>query len=321
MRRLLPALFAVAATLVAAQPASASAWGGTDPKLNIAPSPTIAGSVCDTNPRSDACSARLLEALSNARHHNLGSTYTLPSRFGYLSVREKMLVLASADRVATGLSPLRGLNGWLDANAQAAVRRRDDPRPVDYVAGTHWTMWTANWAGGNGATINPLMPYYDWMYYDGLNANGTSWNLLCSLANRTFCWKHRHNVLAVPGSGSQLALGVGGGPDGHGLYGWTQLVEAFPASAPIGYVPTMVSMTHHWAPHAGGAVITLGGFGFVRVEQVTVNGKTARVLSADPWHLKIRVPSNTAGSNGYIVVRTSGGSSSKNYAAQFQYTG
>jgi hypothetical protein len=33
------------------------------------------------------------------------------------------------------------------------------------------------------------------------------------------------------------------------------------------------------------------------------------------------VPGNAAGSKGYVVVRTSGGSSSKNYAAEFQYTG
>lgn len=309
-----------ASALLAASPASAD-WGGRDPRLNIAPTPAIVGSVCDSNPHSDACRYRLIDALVNARHHLGLSGYSLPDRFLSLSPQEKLLVLANQDRRAENLKPLYGMNAKLNHNAQAAVSRRDDPSPVDYLADAHWTLWAANWAGGNGATENPLTAHYDWMYYDGLNANGSSWNLLCRAANRAYCWKHRHNILVKPGSGRQLAIGIGGGPDGHGLYGWTQLIEAFPASAPVAYVPTVVRMTHHWAPHAGGRVITLGGFGFVHVTKVTVTGKSARVLSRDPWHLTVKVPRNAPKAKGYIVVHTTGGASSKNYAAEFHYGG
>lgn len=307
------------AALVAAPSPAGAAWGGHDPKLNIAPSPAIFGSVCDSDPHSDPCRYRLIDALTAARHRTGLAGYTLPDRFVYLSPQEKLLVLANQDRLAEHLMPLYGMNHWLNEHAQAAVPGRDDPAPVDYLGGAHWTLWAANWAGGNGATENPMTAHYLWMYYDGLSANGTSWNILCSVTNQSYCWKHRHNILVMPGSGHQLAIGIGGGPDGHGLYGWTQLLESFPASAPIAYVPTVVRMTHHWAPSAGGWLITLGGFGFLQTTSVTVDGKTAKVVSRDPWHLTIKVPANKPGTEGYVVVHTTGGTSSKNYAAEFHY--
>jgi hypothetical protein len=52
---------------------------------------------------------------------------------------------------------------------------------------------------------------------------------------------------------------------------------------------------------------------------VTVLGRPARVLHVDPWHVTIRVPAGRPASAGYIFVHTTGGYSSRNYAAGFHY--
>lgn len=320
-RRAALAVVVALATAFGCVPASAAlSWQGPDPARNIAPSPSISGSVCDSDPHSDACRLRLTQALAHGRAATGLPNYGLPDRFAYLSAREKLLVLTNQDRAAKGLSPVVGMNYWLNHNAQLAIPGRLDPAPIATLAGAHWSLWTANWAGGNGASENPLFAYYNWMYYDGLNANGTSWNLLCHPYDRTYCWKHRHNILVKPSPRQQLVIGIGAGADGHGWLGFTQLVETFPSSAAVNYIPTVVRVSARVAPHSGGKVVTLGGFGFVHITQVTVLGKNAQVLSHDPWHLTIRVPANRARS-GYIVVHTLGGTSSKNYAAAFQYAG
>lgn len=315
------ALLGVAgAVMIAAPPASAS-WGGHDPAFNIAPAPAIFGSVCDASPRSAPCLHVLIDALINGRRSTGLPGYALPARFGYLTPQEKLLVLASQDRGVLGLPPLIGMNALLNRSAQAAIAHRADPAPVTSLGGAHWTLWAANWAGGNGATENPMTAHYLWMYYDGLNRNGSSWNVLCSVHSLGYCWKHRHNVLVEPGSGKQLAIGIGGGPDGHGWYGWTHLIEAFPASASITYVPSVVRTSSDWSPPSGGREITVGGFGFVHVTSVLIYGRPARILHCDPWRLTIVSPPAAPGTKGYVVVRTTGGVSNRTYAAEFHYSG
>jgi hypothetical protein len=316
------ALFALVVVLVAGiltgTPAGATAWGGTDPAHNIAPVPSLVGSICETQPFGAACRTRIVQALDRARETLGLRPYVLPDRFAWLAPRERMLLLLNQDRQSVGLAPVRGMNAALNSHAGAGIPRREDPLPMTILGGEHWLSWAANWAGGSGAYASPLSAHYDWMYYDGLNADGSSWNRLCTRTTLSYCWKHRHNVLLRPGTGQQIAVGLATGPDGHGEEGSTQLLETVRASAPVSYVPTVVRVSARTAPRTGGGILTIGGFGFVRVRSVLVLGANAPVLSATSWTLRVRLPAHAPG-YGHIVVTTTGGTSSANYAAGFRY--
>ncbi len=305
--------------VVAAPPASAdSYWGGRDPARNISPVPAIQGSVCDSRPNSLACDRVLVRALNHARSVMGLRTYSLPSRFNSLGFRDKLITLTNRDRAVFGLPPVTGLNKSLNRSAQDGVLRRGDPEPVPVLGGSPWTSYSSNWAGGGGAIRNPAFAYYEWMYEDGLDESGHSNNIDCTPAHPAGCWGHRHNTLLKVPAGRQLVMGAGGGSDGRGSYGFTELYQQHPASARVPYLPSVIALSAHTAPTSGGRAIVVRGWGFVRVSSVLVVGRSARITSRTPAVLSVKVPAHAAGS-GHLVVVSNAGRSARTYAASFQY--
>ena len=123
----------LAASALAAYPARAA-----DPVRNIVAAPTIRGSVCDTAPTSAACRTRIVSALDHARSVEHLPHYALPTRFAWLTPREKLLVLLDQDRTARGLSRedrfLRRRLRIFDFEVYAGSRRERGEEPVRVLA-------------------------------------------------------------------------------------------------------------------------------------------------------------------------------------------
>lgn len=265
---------------------------------------------CEQAPASSVCENAVVKALDHARKVLGKPAYKLPARFDALSAAEQLLVLVNDDRSVYGRTAVRGLNTSLNKGALAGAERNADPGPV----GSGWVAAASNWAGG---MASPLFAYYGWMYDDGLDPNGTSKNLDCSAAHQSGCWGHRDNVLFAFSAGTQIALGIGHARTGYGP-SWTQLFEAFPGAQRIGYVPTVTGLTVRSGAVAGGATLTISGFGFYQVTRVRLGATTAKITKRSATHLSVLVPRHRAGTV-HVVVTTAGGSSSQNAASAFTY--
>jgi hypothetical protein len=150
------------------------------------------------------------------------------------------------------------------------------------------------------------------MYADGPGGG----NLDCRNPGDPGCWGHRDGTLLNFGAGNKVLLGVGGGTDSRGLFGWTELFEAFRPTDVTPLIPTVQGLDKHVG--AAGTTVHIAGFGLSHTDRVAVVGKTATVLRRSTYAVDIRVPAGSG--SGWVVVATNGGISSKNYAAAFAYS-
>jgi hypothetical protein len=168
--------------------------------------------------------------LNHARSALSLAPYAIPSNFTSMSVPQQLLTLSNLDRAVYSLQAISGINATLNSAAQQGVTNGGDPVGVN-VGSNSWTGWASNWAAGY---TSALWAYYDWMYDDGPGST----NIGCTSSNSSDCWGHRLNTLHNFGSGVQIAMGVGTGPDrgaAGGAPAYTELYESFATSASIPY--------------------------------------------------------------------------------------
>jgi len=159
----------------------------SSPSASIPPSPNFY-SVCASGgfDQSAACVDTSVAAINHARVLSGLPDMALPSNWSSLDAAQQVFVATNLERTVRGLFPLSAMASALDAAAAVGVQTNSDPAPP---TGFPWTMWGANWAGGN--LSNPLEAMYLWMYDDGPGGE----NLNCTAANPSGCWIHRRNVL------------------------------------------------------------------------------------------------------------------------------
>jgi hypothetical protein len=271
----------------------------------------VYGGACASAPAGRDCTTLWVQALNAARAGMGAPAYTLPSRFRSLTPAERLLVLADQDRRLYGRVPVSGLNRTLDASAAGGVAGDADPAFVSPVSGYPLFGGASNWAGGSGLMSNPLFAYYLWMYDDGPGSG----NLDCAAAGDPGCWGHRDGTLADFGPSARLLLGASGGAGRAVPYGWTELFEAFAASAAIPLIPTVDATTVHTG--RAGDRLQITGFGLGKATSVTVVGHFATITARQPNSLVVQVPAGSG--SGWVVVHTDGGVSNKTDAAAFAY--
>ena len=114
-------------------------------------------------------------------------------------------------------------------------------------------------------------------------------------------------------------MGAAGGRNAQGQQGWADLLEAFPSTARIIYLPTVVILSSHSGSSGGGAAVAISGFGFAPVTGVTFGGVPAafRVDSLKVIHAVS--PSHQSGRT-FVRVTTKGGTSNGTSAAVYWYS-
>lgn len=183
----------LAATGACALPAAASAAG--DPASNRELS-SAAEQNCAEDASGSACISAALADI-NAAHAAEGvRPMVLPSDFASMSVPVQLLNLSNLERVDRGLAPILGLAAPLNADAQSAAARDDDPMPTHFYG----DVATGNWAAGYDSTLEAD---FAWMYDDGLGSD----NLDCTNSDRSGCWGHRDDILWH--FGTPIAMGAG----------------------------------------------------------------------------------------------------------------
>ncbi len=270
----------------------------------------FAHTTCQRAPAGRRCENAVVRALNHARAVMGLRKYRLPARFDALRPAEQLLVLVNDDRRLYGLAPVLGRNARLHASAVAGAQANTDPRPV----GRGWVAVASNWAAGMSS---PLFAYYDWMYGDGMNHDGTSSNLDCSAAHPGGCWGHRDNVLLNFGAGTYLLFGAGRASTSFGA-SWTQLFQAYPRGTRLSYIPTITGLSTHYGAAAGGNTIRIQGYGFFRLRRVQLGRAVAKVIHRSGTRIDVVVPRHRKGVV-HVLVVTSGGHSSNTGADAYAY--
>jgi hypothetical protein len=265
-----------------------------------------------SRPHSKRCTTVFVRALNHARAVMKQPKYRLPARFASLTAQDQLLVLSNLDRRLYGRTPITGLNPRLDASAHRGARQNRDPDFVGRINGAQLEAGGSNWAGGGSPMGSPLFAYYLWMYDDGPGSG----NIDCQHKGDPGCWGHRDNTLFQAPAHAQAEMGVGFAKP-NGSFSWTELYEAFPASATIPCLPSVIGLSRHSGPTSGGTLV-VHGFGFVQVRAVKVLGQRAKITKRSATALTIHVPRHPAGA-GFVVVRTAVGSSARTYAAAYKY--
>lgn len=298
------------ALLGVAGPANAAAKHPLNPAHNIKPPSYLFQGSCASDPKSVGCTAKFVQALNAARATMDEPPYQLPYRFGYLSGKERLLVLANQDRTLYNRVELSGLNNALNDSARGGVEHNRDPYFVD-VNHNHFKGGAANWAAGSPPMTNSLYAYYLWMYDDGPGSG----NLDCTKPGDPGCWLHRDGTLGAFGPENKVVLGAAGGPSKYG-YSWADLFEAFPQSAVTPLVPTVEGLNKHVG--GKGTIVHVTGFGLSHTDHVAIVGNTATVIRKSQYDMDVRVPVGSG--SGWLVVHTNGGTSSKNNVSAFAYS-
>lgn len=229
--RLVPAAHAAALTLVAiaiAVLAAAVAPDGAGAKAGRALASPAATLLPPANPRysvgfgkynppgcsgihdySAACMRQSLAMINAGRRSEDLGPVVLPSNWQQLTVSRQLFVLTELERTARGLQADRGLSADLNDVAVAGAAAGRDP--TGSVRG-----FGSLWAGGEP---NPIAVMADWIYEDGLFADGfATENLTCSATATADCWQHRDILLHDGDAGScgaRCALGAGYSPSGY----------------------------------------------------------------------------------------------------------
>jgi hypothetical protein len=153
---------------------------------------------------SSACELSFTEQINEGRAAERIGPLILPSNWGSLSIPQQLFVLTDLERSARGLPTITGLSENLDAAAQQGANNNSDPTeppgiglPAGFTSTPFALIHTSGradssiWAGGP----NDLAAMFSWVYDDGLNPNGTSWNLDCLPSDSGGCWGHRDSIL------------------------------------------------------------------------------------------------------------------------------
>ncbi|MDA8117771.1 MAG: hypothetical protein M0000_10430 [Actinomycetota bacterium] len=177
-----------------------------NPPYNIPPAKPW-GSACGSGGynESGSCVSVILYDINQARAQESLPAMVLPVNFSLLTGAEQMFVLMNLERTARGLAPLTGMTPSLNSYAETGAAQGSDSVAPGY------SYSSSIWAGNE---VNPLAAMYDWMYYDGLNPDGTSINVSCSTSNTSGCWQHRDIILYQSASnldaGGAVALNAAG---------------------------------------------------------------------------------------------------------------
>jgi hypothetical protein len=237
---------------------------GGNPPANVAPTPdfmssgkcaNLDGTWSCVNPcisgrlrfpmftENPACTSFVLSAIDTARSAEHVGPMVLPTNWSKLNVTEQLFVLADLERTARGLPPYVGINRHLNADAQAAAERDDDPTLAPgFTVGLDLEGYYgmgSTWSSGFSA----LVADYFWMYDDGWGGSRAhTFNLACSSSESAGCWAHRDELLGFdprfnPGVGllcRTCEMGVGFAvTDGFSSY--ADLIEL-----PGGKTPPMI---------------------------------------------------------------------------------
>jgi hypothetical protein len=171
---------------------------------------------------SNGCMEPSLAMLNAGRLSEQLGPVVLPSNWQQLTVAEQLFVLTELERTARGLPADTGLAADWDSAAQAGADAGQDPTH----GGSGASGYRAVWAGGEP---NPIVVMADWIYADGVFADGSSQNLGCSASASSGCWSHRDIVLhdsAATACHARCAVGAafsangfsGGGTNRHESY-------------------------------------------------------------------------------------------------------
>ena len=183
--------------------------------------------------------SQVLTAIDAARHgeEGLGPLRFDVARFDRLSVPEQVFVVTDLERTTRGLYPAVALTRRLDAIANSAARRDQDP--TDPAQG-YSSIWSSA-----PASLGQYAFFADfgWMYDDGPPPQYIFRNVDCARRGESGCWGHRDNILSNPlrgwaGCPSELVSGAGyarATPDGPSL---TEIFEVACAGSRIGAVFT-----------------------------------------------------------------------------------
>jgi hypothetical protein len=137
---------------------------------------------------SAGCMEPSLAMLNAGRLSEQLGPLVLPSNWQQLTVAEQLFVLTELERTARGLPADTGLAADWDTAAQAGADTGQDPTR----GGSGASGFQAVWAGGQP---NPIVVMADWIYADGVFADGSSQNRGCSASASSGCWSHRDIVL------------------------------------------------------------------------------------------------------------------------------
>ncbi len=161
----------------------------------------------DARDVSVGCMKQSLAMINAGRRSEDLGPLMLPSNWGQLDVAQQLFVLTELERTARGLPADTGMAANLDASAVTGADEGRDPG--DYSGSL--------WAGGDP---NAIVVMADWIYEDGVFANGFSENLNCSVTSPSGCWKHRDVLLhdgSLPGlCREHCQIGAGYSPSGFG---------------------------------------------------------------------------------------------------------
>lgn len=241
-----PAAFASVSTgsarLIDRSPQSLGLGFGTfsstgDPVANSSPSQAT-WEACGAAPTSADCISSALADIDTARAAEGVGSMQLPSDFASLTVQQQLLVVTDLERVARGLTPVRGLAADLDNAAQQAAAADQDPMLNNF----NGDELASNWAGGISST---LLADFVWMYDDGPGSD----NIDCQQAGDSGCWGHRHNILFQ--FDDPTAMGVGYDASTNDGPSLTELFIGGDTATGAGQADALLSPT--WAQLSGQA--------------------------------------------------------------------
>ncbi|MDA8101894.1 MAG: hypothetical protein M0Z34_02890 [Nitrospiraceae bacterium] len=318
--RLIGAVLGIAALLVVGGPFGAnparqlsgsrlvSTTTPYNPAYNIPPAEAWGGACgAGSYNESGACISVILYDINQARAQESLPAMVLPVNFSLLTGAEQIFVLINLERTARGLAPLTGMSSSLNSYAATGAAQGGDALAPGYVYSS--SIWAGN-------EVNPLAAIYDWMYSDGLNANGTSINLSCSTTNTSGCWQHRDAILYQSSSnldaGGAVALNAAGYfasyctdivadtqlPTSGYAFTWSQelsdfltsagdagsygSMSGFPLNQPVVGMASTPNGQGYWLVAKDGGIFTFGNAGFYGSMGGTKLNQPIVGMAADP---------------------------------------
>jgi hypothetical protein len=211
---------AIAAALAIVLVPVAALAAAPNPRSNIPLGPLPAA--CAGDGTGQICERAAVHALDHARAALGLRAYALPARFVSMPAGHQWLILANADRLVYGETPIAGTVAALNAVARQAALAHEDPDPWALLEALHdqrSIAFGSDWAGGQP---NALLAYYGWMYDDGYGSG----NLDCQTPTAAGCWGHRDNIIGF-GHAAALAMGVSA-PAGARSYALTIVATTTP---------------------------------------------------------------------------------------------
>jgi len=192
-------------------PASASSPALANPPTDLTANPYYY-SICPSGPANNlTCLEDSIAAINNGRATQGLPPMVLPRNFMSLPQADQLFVLVNEERVSRGLQPAYGLVDSLNTLAAEGADANNDPPVSSATFGTGpWAiLMNGNWA----EDFSTASSMFDWMYNDGLEPNGTSTNLACTVSDTWGCWQHRANILIGDNPGYTIVMGAASVPE------------------------------------------------------------------------------------------------------------